>query len=178
MESSKKRPFTQHGSKPKRTKTVDQRYKKDYSIKFPVIIASKLSDSHAFCTACCLDFSVAHGGVNDCTKHMASSGHKQKAGVLSSTSKITTFMSTNSELGTTKAEVMFTNFIVEHNLPIAVSDHAGPLFRKMFPDSDIAKKYGSARTKTTAIIQMLGEEDDHAMTRILKEKPYSLATGK
>ncbi len=107
-----------------------------------MIIASKLSDSHAFCTACRLDFSVAHGGVNDCTKHMASAGHKQKAGVLSSTSKITTFMSTNSELGTTKAEVMFTNFIVEHNLPIAVSDHAGGCYIPMQSDSNCHRSRG------------------------------------
>ncbi|KAJ8389034.1 hypothetical protein AAFF_G00124310 [Aldrovandia affinis] len=51
----------------------------------------------------------------------------------------------------TRAELCFTGFTVEHNLPIAASDHAGPLFRKMFPDSKIAMKYGCARTKTSAI---------------------------
>ena len=44
----------------------------------------------------------------------------------------------------TNAEILFTNFLIVHNVPIAVSDHAGPLFRKMFPDSEIAKKYGCA----------------------------------
>jgi hypothetical protein len=56
------------------------------------------------------------------------------------------------------AEILFTNFLIEHNVPIAVSDHAGPLFRKMFPDSEIAKKYGCARTKTTAIIGNLAKD--------------------
>ena len=27
-----------------------------------------------------------------------------------------------------KAEVLFTGFLVEHNIPLAVSDHAGPLY--------------------------------------------------
>ena len=49
------------------------------------------------------------------------------------------------------AEVKFTSFVLEHNLPIAVVDHAGPLFRSMFPDSKIAQYYGSGRTKTTSI---------------------------
>ena len=46
----------------------------------------------------------------------------------------------------TSAELLFSNFIIEHNLPIAIADHAGDLFRSMFPDSDIAKNYKSART--------------------------------
>ena len=38
-------------------------------------------------------------------------------------------------------EVKFTSFLLEHNQPIAVADHAGPLFRSMFPDSKIAQYY-------------------------------------
>ena len=38
-----------------------------------------------------------------------------------------------------KAELQFTNFLIEHNLPLATADHAGPLFRATFPDSKIAK---------------------------------------
>ena len=40
------------------------------------------------------------------------------------------------------AEVLFTEFLVEHNVAFAASEHAGPLFRRMFPDSDTAQKYG------------------------------------
>ena len=52
----------------------------------------------------------------------------------------------------TRAEVVTTNFLIQHNLPLATSDHLGPLFRAIFPDSEIAKQYGCARTKTMAII--------------------------
>lgn len=38
----------------------------------------------------------------------------------------------------TNAEVLFTGFILEHNLPSEWSLHVGPLFRKMFPVSKIA----------------------------------------
>ena len=46
------------------------------------------------------------------------------------------------------------NFIVEHNVPIAVTDHLSPLFREIFPDSEIAKWYASCRTKTTSMINL------------------------
>lgn len=183
MDNSKKRTATEAGDvektqkKRKPTKTVKQKFKKDYTVKYPVIVPSRVSESHAFCTICRLDFTVAHGGLNDCTKHVGSVSHKQKASVAGQSQKITSFMSGSSQLQCINAEVLFTNFIVEHNLPIAVTDHAGPIFRKMFPDSDIAKKYGCARTKTTAIIQVLGEEDDMAMSKILRTQPFSLSTG-
>lgn len=44
------------------------------------------------------------------------------------------------------------NFIVEHNLPLAIADHLSPLLRDIFPDSEIAKKYASCRTKSTCIV--------------------------
>lgn len=41
----------------------------------------------------------------------------------------------------TTAEALFTELIIEHNLPVAVADHANKLVKKMFPDSEIAKQY-------------------------------------
>ena len=51
----------------------------------------------------------------------------------------------------TNAEVLFTGFLLEHNLPFEAASHAGHLFQ-MFPDSEIAMKYGCVTTKTAAII--------------------------
>ena len=56
-----------------------------------------------------------------------------------------------------KAEALFTAFLVEHNLPLSVADHAGPLF-KMFPDSAIAKKYKCGQTKTREVVTVLATE--------------------
>lgn len=50
------------------------------------------------------------------------------------------------------AEVKITNFMVKHNLPLAVSDHLTPLVGDMFSDSAIAKKYACHRTKATSIL--------------------------
>ena len=42
--------------------------------------------------------------------------------------------------------------IVHNNIPFAAADTFSPLFKEMFPASEIAKSYASARTKTTCIV--------------------------
>ncbi|KAJ8036899.1 Zinc finger MYM-type protein 6 [Holothuria leucospilota] len=74
------------------------------------------------------------------------------------------------------AEVLCTNFIVEHNISIAVTEHTGPLFRKMFPDSAIAKEYSCSRTKTSQVITCLAKNDADLLTSKLKTQPFSIAT--
>ena len=54
----------------------------------------------------------------------------------------------------TRAEVKVTNFLVEHNLPFAITDHLSLLVKDIFPDSQIAKQYSSARTKTTSMLNL------------------------
>ena len=49
----------------------------------------------------------------------------------------------------TYAEIAFAIFIAKHNLPMAVGDEFGLLAKKMFADSETAKKFSSGRTKMT-----------------------------
>ena len=74
------------------------------------------------------------------------------------------------------AEVKFTTFLIEHNVPLAAADHAGPLFRSMFPDSQTASLYGCGRTKTTAIVKALSQESANAVTNNMISGPFSMAT--
>ncbi|KAJ8017873.1 hypothetical protein HOLleu_44459 [Holothuria leucospilota] len=143
----------------KRTKTVDQKYKDAYIAEWPVIRKSQKGDTYAFCTSCTMDFSVSHGGRNDCLKHVSTDRHRRNSASITSNSKILDFVTRESQFEVINAEVFFSNFIVEHNLPIGICDHVGPLFKKMFTDSKIAQQYGCARTKTSAILNTLG---DHA----------------
>ena len=55
--------------------------------------------------------------------------------------------------------MLMSDFIVEHNIPVAVADHIGPLLRHMFLGNEIAKKYGAARTKTSALIGHSAQSD-------------------
>ena len=47
---------------------------------------------------------------------------------------------------------MVTNFIVQHNLPIATADHLAQLLKNPFPNSKFAASYASAKTKFFATI--------------------------
>ena len=40
------------------------------------------------------------------------------------------FFADSKDLTVTRAEALFTEFLVEHNIPLACADHAGPLFKK------------------------------------------------
>ena len=50
-----------------------------------------------------------------------------------------------------RTEVMYTNFIVQHNLSFLTADHLAPMYSKVFPDSKIIQNFRCARTKTTVI---------------------------
>ena len=57
----------------------------------------------------------------------------------------------------TRFELLFASFVVEHNVPLSLSasDHASPLFRKIFPGSELAKKYGAVCAKTSSMMSAL-----------------------
>ena len=53
-----------------------------------------------------------------------------------------------------RTEVKVANFMVEHNVPFAAADPLSPLLRDVFPDSQIVKRYSSARMKTTSMLNL------------------------
>ena len=75
-----------------------------------------------------------------------------------------------------RAEGLFAAFIVEHNVPIAVADHAAQLFRSMFPDSKIAKKFSSARTKTRQTLGAIAANVRKETIAAVQQRPFSLST--
>ena len=67
-------------------------------------------------------------------------------------------------------------FIAHHNIPLAAMDHLSPLFRDIFPDSNIAKGFSSARTKTMCILnKALQPHFESILIAQMKEEPFSLA---
>ena len=76
-----------------------------------------------------------------------------------------------------KPEVAVTNFLIQHNLPLATSAHMTKLFKTIFTDSKIAASYSCARTKTGAIINEAFAP--HCKDYIIghcKSHPYSVGT--
>lgn len=65
---------------------------------------------------------------------------------------------------------------MEHNLPIAVADHLGQLFKDIFSDSEIARNFASGSTKTTCLINgTLAPYFKSSLVASLKAGPFSIA---
>ena len=74
---------------------------------------------------------------------------------IKNTSKVDSFFtSTTSDVNDSviRAEVMHTNFVVQHSFSILTVDHLVAMYSKIFLDSNIALKFRCAQTKTTAIL--------------------------
>ena len=57
-----------------------------------------------------------------------------------------------------------------------MADQLSPLFKEIFPDSQIAAGYASKRTKTTCIVKgALKQHFKAKLVEVMKAKPYSLA---
>nr|XP_015928697.2 uncharacterized protein LOC107455586 [Parasteatoda tepidariorum] len=150
-------------------------FQKAYTEEFPCIISSRKGNTFAMCVVCQTDFNVAHGGRSDVVKHVSTLKHKDKVKIVDQNKKLNLF-SQSKDQRVINAECLFSAFLVEHNLPLSASDHAGSLFRKMFPDSEIAKKYSSGRTKTTAIVKEMGMKYKSALLDLIRTAPFCMST--
>lgn len=160
-------------SKPQ--KRYFQVFLKSYSQEFPCFVPSKKGDKFGFCRTCTCDVNVSHGGKADIKLHIASRKHQGYVRAADNQSNLVSFFQSDNDHGAIRAECLFTAFLVEHNIPLSVSDHAGPLFRKMFPKADEAKRYACGRTKTTAIVGEMAANAEVPMLDALKRRAFSIA---
>lgn len=153
-------------------------YKTEWGKEFP--IRAVPNDKHKFhCIPCGENVTCHRQGLGDVKVHCGREIHKKN---LESLKKQKTVTFTPSESLTfskkvIKAEVIVTNFLVQHNLPIATADHLGPLRKEIFPDSSIASSYSCGRTKTSAILnQALAPQCHKYIVEHCKTHPYSVGT--
>ena len=134
-------------------------FQAEWSKEWPCI--TKGSTAHHYrCSICRVERSCAHQGRKDIERHIGSDGHVKKVDAVRSSGKIQKFFNVASsvdkmtalEAKVRRAEVKVTSSMVKHNIPLAFAEHLSPLFREIFPDSEIAKAYGCGKTKTTCIL--------------------------
>lgn len=80
----------------------------------------------------------------------------------------------------TRAEILFANFVAEHNLPFMAADHFTHLTEAMFLDSKITKAFSSARTKQLASCIVRGAQHPHFHQPVIdlcKKGPFSILCG-
>ena len=142
--------------------------------KYKFIRKSRKGEHFALCTIFGSDFSIGRGGQNDISKHNATETHKKYVEAETKQRKLIDFTASsataNLDQKVSKVEILFSGFLVEHNLPLATPDHTSKLFESMFPDSKIANKYSCGSTKTPHILTGAVAKD---IVSDLKEELFS-----
>ena len=160
-------------SKKKRVCSYDSAWEKEYPI-----LPSNNNRQAFYCIPCKKAVSCAHMGKGDVQRHCdptSKSIHNNNLKAIKSSSKIQFSKESAPNLSVLKAELLHVNPIVQHNLPFSLADHLSKMYPAMFPDSQIAKRFACARTKTTQILNgaMMPELKSYIVSQ-MKAEPYSL----
>ena len=157
--------------------TYNSKFQKSWQHKWPFVQPVK-GDLHSFrCTVCAKSVSCGHQGEADVIRHAESAQHQRNTKAVKTSQKLN-FKPTTQLLKdkVTRAEVKVANLLVQHNIPLAVTDHLGPLVRDIFSDSEIAQHYASARTKTMCIVNgSLAPYFRSALVSAMRSAPFSIA---
>ena len=161
--------------KRKRQEILNTKYILVWEKKYPV--QSVKNDRYKFrCLPCDKALSCGYQGLKDVSDHCERDSHKTNYVGWKKQATIN-FFGPNPDFKSKvlNAEVIVTNFLIQHNLPLATADHLGPLFRTIFPDSKIASSYACARTKTFTILNEAFAPHCHDyIVEHCKSHPYSV----
>ena len=101
-------------------------------------------------------------------KMQAMQGSSQMDSLFTSAPTVSTM--TPLEANVRRAEVEVTTTITKHNIPLSFADNLNPLFKEIFPDSEIAKAYSFCKTKNTCILNgTLKPHFEKELVDIMKE---------
>ena len=119
---------TMDGHLIKRQKPYGSTYQKDLERLFSGIIGPlKKGDRYAWCVPCARDITIYASGVNDLREHLKTKLHARNDKEFGSAFNDVTFhfkrQSVDVPDSVTTAEVLFSFFVAEHNLPANVSNH-------------------------------------------------------
>ena len=119
-------------SKP--TKTVrHQKFLTEYTAKWDFIVPSVKGETYARCNSCNSDFSIKSSGSYDIKIHIESAKHKSSAEARASNHAITSFFaSEKDDFSVIRAETLWTQFVVDHNMPFTTSDAFTDVVNKCF----------------------------------------------
>ena len=153
-------------------------FKNKWKASYP--ITEVKHDKYKFhCLPCGKNLTCHHQGSKDVKEYCKKPSHKQADASCRKQTCLPSLYRGDTEDGfrnkVLNVEVMVTNFIVQHNLPIATADHLAQLFKNVFPDSKIAASDASAKAKTFAIINKAFEPYCHSfLGDYCKSNPFNV----
>lgn len=169
---------------PQKKKKRLQKFREEYAVQYEW--ASKVSNNvfQAYCQVCSKKFGIAHGGVNDLSRHQQTAAHQANKQAQRSSRSITDFFLQQSQQdvslqeNVSAAEATCAFHSAKHNLSYNSQDCSTKLYRYQFSDSRIAKSVACGRTKLQAIITgVLAPESVRSILMELSENHFfSLAT--
>ena len=124
----------------KKGKFYKSKYQDKWAILYP--IGSNKGNSFAFfCIPCKKNVLCSHMGLADVKQHCKRKTHLKMVNSVKECRKLAfpSYSNTTVNDAQIHAEVLHTNFIVQHNVLFLTADHLAPLYKQMFPDSKIAK---------------------------------------
>ena len=132
------------------------KFTKEWVKDFSFTAKSHKGVEFARCRPCSMDINITRGGRNNVTKHVSLDNHKKNLIAASTSSRITSFITRETEEAdkVIYAETKFTMFVGKNNLPFSICDEYLKMVVDMFPDSELAKKYAAGKTKITQIIKV------------------------
>lgn len=130
------------------------KFTEDLKKKFPVFRPGR-DQWEALCTVCNAGtyVSVSSGGARDLKFHLDTEKHKKAVQGESSTPSIAEyFVKPGNEDAVNAAEATWSFHTVKHHNSYRSMDCTSSLLKKTLPDSDTAKKFSCACTKTEVIV--------------------------
>ena len=86
-----------------------------------------------YCCTCRFNFSIGHGGRDDCKRHMACKRHKEYAELRR------TCPSVSSTFKQKETPLVLKTTLMDSNLPLSAANKFTKTLKEMFPDSEIAR---------------------------------------
>lgn len=137
------------------TKKRKCHFSDDYTKEWSFIKKGRTTEE-AFCDVCNCFLSISHGGKADIKHHISTTNHKNRFTGATTSRSVADFMikeDTQEELLIAAAELTTAYKVVKHHQSFNSLDCNVKLNAIMYPDSKIAAKQSTARTKATAIVK-------------------------
>ena len=132
-------------------------FRDDFEKEFKNIKRSLKGMHFAHCNVCDCEVKLEAIGKTAISLHDATQKHKKCARMIDSNQSVKNFFARPSQPTTTDykaaaAESAWAYHTVKHHQSFHSNSCMSQLFKAIFPDSDVAKKFASARTKVTSIV--------------------------
>ena len=156
-------------------------YRDEYEKEFNSVKRSLKGQCFALCSFCKCDINLESIGKAAISAHNETQKRKDSARQTKSNQSIKNFFKsqsapTNLNYQTAAAEGTWAFHTVKHQQSFLSNDCTSLLFKTLFPDSDIAKKFASSRTKTKSIITgVLGPYAQKIFLSELGTQPFSVS---